>query len=366
MLLARALLLAWPLAGVVLAREEAEPVEATALRADDECRPEALEACGLSARQLRGESAGTTVRIVHLSDTHSLHRQIEQSFPLPPADILLHTGDVSNFGNDAEMADFNAWLGELKDRYKHIVVISGNHDWIDPIKKVASGQLSAAEVLSPDWMQERLSNAKVLQSSGIELMGLRIFGSGWEPWYGLTQPGDADRMQWNPARKRIFEAWSSSRGGSKSTNRYGDIPSDVDVLMTHEPAWGFFDASWSEHWGSSKELRAAIERAGPKAHLFGHVHEQRGVWLRSPGGGYGPGLEYAPEPGRLFKPGPAPPEGYPVQLVANTALENNPGIDRSVTGVRGHYHIVAPPRLITATLGDGGVTFTASRCEQHP
>jgi predicted MPP superfamily phosphohydrolase len=70
-----------------------------------------------------------SLRILHISDTHGLHRQIEAKFPFPAADILLHTGDYSNKGGTKEHADFNAWLGELKPRFKHIVVIGGNHEY---------------------------------------------------------------------------------------------------------------------------------------------------------------------------------------------------------------------------------------------
>ena len=70
------------------------------------------------------------VRILHVSDTHMLHRSIEATFPLPPADILIHTGDFTDRGGRAEFDDFNVWLGELRPRYKHIVVILGNHEWM--------------------------------------------------------------------------------------------------------------------------------------------------------------------------------------------------------------------------------------------
>eukprot|EP00418_Pyrodinium_bahamense_P088537 CAMPEP_0179044394 /NCGR_PEP_ID=MMETSP0796-20121207/17652_1 /TAXON_ID=73915 /ORGANISM="Pyrodinium bahamense, Strain pbaha01" /LENGTH=550 /DNA_ID=CAMNT_0020740793 /DNA_START=71 /DNA_END=1721 /DNA_ORIENTATION=+ len=356
-------------------------------QADDECHFDdaAAQQCAISALQARARrevvevsmggpgplnsSVGRSqhaVRILHLSDTHTLHRTIERSLgTLPPADILLHTGDVSNLGTDAELGDFNDWLGELKDRFSHILLVTGNHDWIDTIAQVQAGKLPPAAALNFSRMRERLPNAQVLDSEGVEVMGLRIFGSGWQPWYGLTQPGDAVRMQWTAARKKIFEAWSSARatpaGAAPSTNRYSEIPGGVDVLMTHEPAWSIFDASWNEHWGSSRELRTAIERAGPRAHLFGHVHEQRGLWLRTPdtNGSFAAGVEYSPAPGRPFKPRPPPPADYPVQLVANTALENNPGIDRMITGQRGSYHLVAPARLITATWTNGKVSFTA-------
>ena len=29
-----------------------------------------------------------------------------------------------------EIQDFNNWLGHLKSQYAHIIVITGNHDWL--------------------------------------------------------------------------------------------------------------------------------------------------------------------------------------------------------------------------------------------
>lgn len=73
--------------------------------------------------------AAPLVRILHMSDTHMLHRSIEAtSGAFPAADILVHTGDFTNMGTDAELDEFNAWLGELKPRFPGgIVVINGNH-----------------------------------------------------------------------------------------------------------------------------------------------------------------------------------------------------------------------------------------------
>ena len=57
------------------------------------------------------------VRILHLSDTHGLHETIEARFPLPEADILVHTGDFTDHGTRAEIASFNEWLGTLRPRH---------------------------------------------------------------------------------------------------------------------------------------------------------------------------------------------------------------------------------------------------------
>ncbi len=65
----------------------------------------------------------TSVRIVCLSDTHGLHRKLT----LPPADILIHSGDFMVHGRSTdEIDDFNSWLGSLP--HKHKIVVAGNHD----------------------------------------------------------------------------------------------------------------------------------------------------------------------------------------------------------------------------------------------
>lgn len=65
-----------------------------------------------------------SVRIIHISDTHCLHRTIEDEFPLPEGDILIHTGDFTNRGHDHEFEDFNNWLGERNIFYISWYVIT--------------------------------------------------------------------------------------------------------------------------------------------------------------------------------------------------------------------------------------------------
>ena len=46
-------------------------------------------------------------------------------------------------------------------------------------------------------------------------------------------------------------------------------------------------------WGSSLPLLTALKRAKPRAHLFGHVHAQRGYWEKSLDGSMSGGVQYA-------------------------------------------------------------------------
>jgi len=50
------------------------------------------------------------MRILHLSYTHSKHRLLKD---LPKADIIVHSGDMSENGTDNEVLDFLEWFCDL-------------------------------------------------------------------------------------------------------------------------------------------------------------------------------------------------------------------------------------------------------------
>ncbi|CAK9110320.1 Metallophosphoesterase domain-containing protein 1 (Adult brain protein 239) (239AB) [Durusdinium trenchii] len=284
-----------------------------------------------------GPSTGLKVRrtqqvvtILHVSDTHSLHRSTGD---LPAADIFIHSGDVAKVGNDAELGDFNDWLGQIKDKYQHMFIIAGNHDFWDTNWRLNRGWMSQAEAQSPEYFQSKITNAKVLNHELVEVMGLKIWGAGWH----------------------------ARRGDSRSGNAYDDVPAGVDVLVTHDGPFGIFDMTGGGHWGSSHELLGAIYRAKPKVHLFGHIHEQRGHWDRS-GSTFQGGVEYRPNPAitHVFRPNGPPAANYPVEVESNNAMANQPTVDHSWTGVWAPQHVVGRARLIVGKHDGNAWHFSSS------
>jgi predicted phosphohydrolase len=75
----------------------------------------------------------TTLRLVLISDTHELHREVD----VPDGDIFIHAGDFTMFSESMEtVVDFNDWLGELPHPYK--IVVPGNHEFFleaDPSRR---------------------------------------------------------------------------------------------------------------------------------------------------------------------------------------------------------------------------------------
>ena len=54
------------------------------------------------------------------------------------------------------------------------------------------------------------------------------------------------------------------------------IPADIDVLITHTPAYGILDFDDNINYGDEL-LLAKVMEIQPRLHLFGHIHAQHGI-----------------------------------------------------------------------------------------
>lgn len=159
------------------------------------------------------------MRILHISDTHGQHKMLGH---LPKADVLVHSGDVTNHGTVEELADFIGWLQSLP--YRHKVFVAGNHDRC---------LLHGKEPL------DLADGIHFLGDNAVIIDGLRF--------YGLTYDHDENLM-----------------------------PSDTDILVTHEPPVMILDLAEGTHWGNAPLYRRVME-VRPMCHLFGHAHGSYGV-----------------------------------------------------------------------------------------
>ena len=101
------------------------------------------------------------VRIVCISDTHALERELT----VPSGDLLIHAGDFGFFEYGTRAIEsFNEWLGTLPHPYK--VVTAGNHEFslaADPsLRKLianATVLLNEAAIVGPAkiWASDRKS-----------------------------------------------------------------------------------------------------------------------------------------------------------------------------------------------------------------
>ncbi len=180
------------------------------------------------------------MRIVAVADTHTYQADLGE---IPFGDVFLHAGDLLQAGTLDEWALVAAWLNDLPHRYK--VIVAGNHD-----RCFVEHREQALAKLDPSVIY--------LEDNGVTLEGLRFWGSPWQPAYN----------DW---------AFNLPRG-SALANQWALIPSHTDILITHGPPRGIGDRGPTDGRAGCADLRTAIRRISPKVHLFGHIHQDGGLW----------------------------------------------------------------------------------------
>jgi Icc-related predicted phosphoesterase len=168
--------------------------------------------------------------IEFISDLHGYQPELKGG------DLLIIAGDLTARDKKEEYEKFLFWLSNLPHRYK--IVIAGNHDGLIEKGKVTIGA----------------ENIYYLCDSGVELEGLKIWGSPYTP---------------------TFESWHFMRDRGQDIKKHWDrIPADIDILVTHGPPYGIFDDITEKLHVGCEDLRAAVqERIKPRIHCFGHIHE---------------------------------------------------------------------------------------------
>ncbi|MBK9152704.1 MAG: metallophosphatase domain-containing protein [Chloracidobacterium sp.] len=185
--------------------------------------------------------------MVCISDTHNFHEQIV----VPDGDVLMHSGDATVKGTDIEVIEFLRWFSQLPHKRK--IFVPGNHDWL------FETDTRHARLLLAD------SNIIYLQDSSVEIDGLKIYGSPWQP--------------------RFFEWAFNLNRGPELAEKWKLIPEDIDILITHGPPFGILDLvprkGWDENTGC-EELRKRVEQIAEfgrlKLHVFGHIHCGHGTY----------------------------------------------------------------------------------------
>ena len=191
------------------------------------------------------------MKLTIISDTHGKHKHITGD--LPGGDLLLHAGDLSSMGHEHEIREFASWYNK-QNKYDHKVFIAGNHDWgfeINPEKaKEIVGLYPDITYLQDDWV-----NVGDGDPHDTDVNTVKIWGSPWQPEF----------YNW---------AFNLPRNGEVLKEKWDMIPDDIDILITHGPAWGILDdveGNRNVHLGCEL-LAERIKQIKPKIHICGHIH----------------------------------------------------------------------------------------------
>ncbi len=168
------------------------------------------------------------MKILHLSDTHSQHNRLVN---LPFADIIIHSGDFSFSGTEAEFFDFIGWFACLPYKYK--IFIAGNHD----------------DCLQGADLEGLPDNCFYLCNSGVSIEGVNFYGM--PLFMGDVLLGEYDE-------------------------NIQKMPTNIDILITHQPPFYVLDSSENINYGDLILLQKVLS-IQPKYHLFGHIHNAYGI-----------------------------------------------------------------------------------------
>lgn len=200
------------------------------------------------------------MKITTISDTHGMHHEITQP---KGGDLIICAGDVTPNGKENDVEEFLRWFSDQDYKYK--VLVAGNHDW-------------HFESQGDRYYVERCEDygIKYLNDSEVKIEGLKVWGSPITPAFNnwaFNRARSPVDPQATPQMTTIHEHWDK-------------IPEDVDILITHGPPQGILDVADRGFLVNAQSvgcsyLRYVVERIKPKLHVFGHIHEQRGVHIEN-------------------------------------------------------------------------------------
>jgi hypothetical protein len=256
--------------------------------------------------------ASVKTRLFIISDTHDGYQDpLEEPYskdggpfrpPLPKADILLHSGDLTMLGRMNEYRNTLEMLKSMDAELK--LVIAGNHD-LSLHKEYYLEAKTAAGLQGDDYDQNMAAEAEALwtgpeaKEAGVTYLteGLytftlkngayfSIYASPWQPEFydwAFNYPHYEDR--WNPPHL-IMDNHVTPAPNHRDPH---PIPegTQVDIVMTHGPPWMHLDECSSGTRAGCPHLLKALDRVRPKLHCFGHIHEAWGAEIVKWGAGDG-------------------------------------------------------------------------------
>lgn len=185
---------------------------------------------------------------------------------VPECDMVLISGDICPTYNATDPKNeislqkkwffnfFIPWVNRLACKY--VVFTWGNHDIIGQYEGGFKNQTINIESKADNKLIKALY---LLNDSGIELEGIKIYGSPWS----VTYKG---KWAFNLPDEQLEYIWDK-------------IPDNTDILLVHAPPHGVGDKTLNtgENAGS-KTLLSRIQEINPTLVVCGHIHEGRGIY----------------------------------------------------------------------------------------
>ncbi|KAG4429483.1 hypothetical protein IFR05_015034 [Cadophora sp. M221] len=216
-----------------------------------------------------------STRVMVISDTH------EHSFDgstLPDVDVLLHTGDMTNFGELDSLRECIRMMGTVNAKLK--LVIAGNHDIsLDKTRRVEN-------MTDDDYSRYHEAAVEIMTGTAAKEAGIDYLeegtctfnldnGAKFQVYASPHTPGSGGwAFPYQPLEDRFNDAKQAAR--NRTSIAKNPIPAGVDIVMTHGPPHSILDQVDGQNLGCPNLLRA-VGRVRPLMHCFGHIHEGHGA-----------------------------------------------------------------------------------------
>ncbi len=218
------------------------------------------------------------IKILVISDTHNKHLVLQNLFPFPEADVIVHAGDFTSTGVLGDIQIFMSWFGALP--YRRKLLIAGNHEvTVDKEYYVDRGHRRFHPRLvksDPAEYSQKCrdalinSNCNYLEDSSTELSQSEFIQDSAEaerygPFKVYGSPYSSFFLDWGFNAKR----------GEESKAIWAKIPTDTDILITHGPAYGYNDKCESGFYSGCHDLLERVNKDLRSLRLLisGHIHE---------------------------------------------------------------------------------------------
>ena len=212
-------------------------------------------------------------RVLVISDTHGMDFSSTDR-PNIHADIALHCGDLTD---GSKLEEFRTAIQLLKSINAPLkLVIAGNHDFAMDLPVFEKKVKEATSPLDPEL---------VALEYGTPGQARHLFEESRDAGIIFLDEGSHRFVLENGALLTVYAnpytpalgAWGFQY---HPNNGYDfQIEKGTDLAITHGPPKGVLDFTYGRERAGCPQLFAAIAKARPRLHCFGHIHEGWGARL---------------------------------------------------------------------------------------
>lgn len=219
-------------------------------------------------------TGGINTRLLIISDTHGMQFPVGVNVPV---DVAIHCGDLTQH---SKLDEFRAGISQIEMINAPLkLIIAGNHDFALDIPTFRQKIFEASRL-------ETLDDALVEKEYGDYGAAREIMNEAKDKGIVFLDEGSYRFSLQNGALLKVYASpytpstvssneWGFQYSGSHS---FG-IDSGIDIAITHGPPYGMMDMSAEKKRIGCPQLFAAVAKAQPRIHCFGHVHEGWGAKL---------------------------------------------------------------------------------------